>query len=193
MKEDKLKKFIADHRDEFDQERPSSQVWSQIEKQLHSNVSDTPKIKTLILKMMKIAAGVCILLLAGAGGGAYVQQAKYGEASAITNKQNRAEYLEAKTYFTNQIDSKLLELQKYQSGDDVIHELNQIDQISSELKMEILKNPDQDKDLLIKQMIMQYQQKLSTLNKILDKLENSNQSNTNQSTKLTKPNDTLQL
>ena len=143
--------------------------------------------------MMKIAAGVCILLLAGAGGWAYVQQAKYGEASAITNKQNRAEYLEAKTYFTNQIDSKLLELQKYQSGDDVIHELNQIDQISSELKMEILKNPDQDKDLLIKQMIMQYQQKLSTLNKILDKLENSNQSNTNQSTKLTKPNDTLQL
>ena len=193
MKEDKLKKFIADHRDEFDQERPSSQVWSQIEKQLHSNVSDTPKIKTLILKMMKIAAGVCILLLAGAGGGAYVQQEKYGESSAITNKQNRAEYLEAKTYFTNQIDSKLLELQKYQSGDDVIHELNQIDQISSELKMEILKNPDQDKDLLIKQMIMQYQQKLSTLNKILDKLENSNQSNTNQSTKLTKPNDTLQL
>ena len=69
MKEDKLKKFIADHRDEFDQERPSSQVWSQIEKQLHSSVSDTPKIKTLILKMMKIAAGVCILLLAGAGGG----------------------------------------------------------------------------------------------------------------------------
>ena len=59
--------------------------------------------------------------------------------------------------------------------------------------MEILKNPDQDKDLLIKQMIMQYQQKLSTLNKILDKLENTNQSNTNQSIKSTKPNDTLQL
>ena len=86
MKEDKLKSFIADHREEFDQERPSSQVWSQIEKQLHSNASDTPKMKTMILKMMKIAAGVCILLLAGAGGGAYLQQAKYGEASVITNK-----------------------------------------------------------------------------------------------------------
>ena len=75
----------------------------------------------------------------------------------------------------------------------MISELNQIDQISSELKMEILKNPDQDKDLLIKQMIMQYQQKLSTLNKILEKLENTNPSNPNQSIKSNKSNDTLQL
>lgn len=193
MKEDKLKKFIQDHREEFETERPPSQVWTQIENQLNLQSAEKPKAKTIIFKMMKIAAGVCLLLLAGAGGGIYMQHMKYGEASVIANQQNREEYLEAKTYFTNQIDSKLLELQKYKSGNDVISELNQIDQISSELKMEILKNPDQDKDLLIKQMIMQYQQKLSTLNKILEKLENTNPSNPNQSIKSNKSNDTLQL
>lgn len=191
MKKDKLKQFIENNRDEFDTERPSSHVWSQIERQLNDQSLSKPKAKTIFFKMMKIAAGVCLLLLAGAGGGVYMQQVKYGEASAITDDQNRADYLEAKTYFTNQIDSRLLELQKYQSGNDVINELNQIDQVSSELKMEILKNPDQDKDLMIKQMIMQYQQKLSTLNKILEKLENTNQSN--KSIKSNKSNDTLQL
>ena len=92
MKEDKLKKFIQDHREEFETERPSSQVWTQIENQLNLQSAEKPKAKTIIFKMMKIAAGVCLLLLAGAGGGIYMQHMKYGEASVIANQQNREEF-----------------------------------------------------------------------------------------------------
>lgn len=192
MKEDKLKKYIEDHRDEFDTDHPSSHVWSAIEKQINQRTHPALTGKTIAFRIMKIAAGVCLLLLAGAGGGMYLQQQKYGEAIHISTDE-REEYMEAKSYFTSQIDSKISELQKYKNGEELLHELNQIDQVSAELKLEMIENPDQDKDLVIKQMIKQYQQKLNTLNKILDKLQETNQSKDNQSIKKNSTNDTIQL
>jgi hypothetical protein len=194
MQEDKLKKFITDHRAEFDDQMPSPRIWKSIESSLP--VQGTVRkmtSHTVAFKIMKLAAGVCLLLLAGAGGGMYLQQQKYGEAANITNQEYRKEYLEATTYFTNQIDSKLAEIQQKNNGSQLLEDLNQIDQVSADLKLEILKNPDQDKDELIKQMIRQYQHKLNTLNKILEKLDKTNATTNQPSTIQPTNHDTLQL
>ncbi|MEP7266065.1 MAG: hypothetical protein ABI844_00460 [Saprospiraceae bacterium] len=194
MSNDKLKKFVENHRSEFENDIPSLKVWANIEKALPASISQKPHTgRTIAFQIMKIAAGVCILLMTGAGAGIYMNQAKYGEAASISNMYERNEYMEAKTYFTNQIDAKINELEKYNTDHDLMKELQQIDQVSTELKMEILKNPDQDQDLLIKQMIKQYQQKLSTLNKILQKLEENHPNKLNKTSLKASSNDTLQL
>lgn len=188
MKEDKLKKYIEDHQEEFNQEIPSSKVWPAIEKQINPQKKG---ILRILPNVLKVAASVLILLSAGAGIGVYMVQKK-DFTYAIHDPANRKEYREASSYFASQIDNKLNELQQYKPGESILKDLNNIDQVSSELKLEIVKNPDQDQDLLVQEMIKQYQQKLSVLNKILDKLHESNQksSSTNQ---IKSTNDTLHL
>jgi hypothetical protein len=190
MKEDKLKKYIDDHRDDFDQDIPPSGVWTAIEKQIQSKRKKRGIIQFLPA-VLKVAASVLVLLSAGAGIGVYMVKKK-DFTYAIHDPANRKEYREASSYFASQIDNKLNELQQYKPGESVLKDLNNIDQVSAELKLEIVKNPDQDQDMLVQEMIKQYQQKLSVLNKILDKLHESNQksSTTNQ---IKSNNDTLHL
>ena len=128
---------------------------------------------------------------AGAGIGVYTVQ-KNDFTYAIHDAAHRKEYREASTYFASQIDSKMDELKQYKSSESVVNDLNNIDQISSELKLEIVKNPDQDQDLLVQEMIRQYQQKLNVLNKILDKIHDSEKKSTSNNSN-NSTNDTLHL
>lgn len=206
MNEDKLKKYIDDHRSEFDMETPPYQVWSAIEKKLDEGrkskvVPLTSGKSSIGWRIMKIAAAVVFLLSAGAMTGVYVmnQQLEKDISLAIQNPTHRSEFKEASNYYTSQIDSKLNELQQYKGDKSVLEDLNQIDQVSNELKLEVLKNPDQDQDLLVKEMIKQYQTKLDVLNKILDKIhesqsiEHNNNNHNNKTNKSTNQHDTLNL
>lgn len=189
MNEDKLKKFIDDHREEFDTDIPPSRAWSAIEHRINPGV--TKRGLTFYLpRMLKVAAAVLLLLSAGAGMGVYMIQER-DFTYAIQNPAHRKEYREASSYFAGQIDSKMTELQQYKPTESVMNDLNQIDQVSSELKLEIVKNPDQDQDLLVQEMIRQYQQKLNVLNKILDKLQESDKKTSSPNNKPT--NDTIHL
>ena len=189
MKDDNLKKYIDHHREEFDIDLPPSRVWFSIEHRIHGGTIKRG-ITYYLPKMMKVAAAVLLLLSTGAGMGIYIQQKK-DFTNSIQDPAHRKEYREASSYFTSQIDSKLTELQQYKSGESILNDLNQIDHVSSELKLEIVKNPDQDQDLLVQEMIRQYQQKLNVLNKILDKLKESDKKTSSSNNKPT--NDTLHL
>ena len=190
MHEDKLKKFIDQHRDEFETEHPHRMVWHNIDKQLHAN-DQTRTLWNIIPMIYKVAASGLLLLSLGVGIGFKVQQQK-DFTYAIQNPDSRKEFREAEAYYTSQIDNKLNELGSLQPGTKMIEDLNQIDQISTELKLELVKNPDQDQSLLIQQMMHQYQQKLEILNKVLSKVQQKE--NNKPSTPNTKPDhDTLQL
>lgn len=169
MNEDKLKKFIDQHREEFETERPHRLVWDHIEKQLHTT-GKTRSIWNIVPMIYKVAASGLILLSLGVGIGFRIQQQK-DFTYAIQNPDSRKEFREAEAYYTSQIDHKLTELSSLQPGTSIMDDLNQIDQISTELKLELVKNPDQDQSLLIQQMMQQYQQKLNILNKILSKTQ----------------------
>ncbi|MEO5582915.1 MAG: hypothetical protein ABIR66_09495 [Saprospiraceae bacterium] len=189
MNEDKLKKYIIEHREEFDTDIPPSRVWSSIEHHINPGVTKKSIIYYLP-RMLKVAAAVLLLLSAGAGMGVYMQQQR-DFTYAIQNPAHRKEYREASSYFAGEIDSKLTELKQYKPTESVMNDLNQIDQISSELKLEIVKNPDQDQGILVQEMIRQYQQKLNVLNKILEKLQESDKKTSSSNYKPT--NDTLHL
>lgn len=190
MQEDKLKKFIDQHREEFETERPHRMVWENIEKQLHPT-GRTRSIWNIVPMIYKVAASGLILLTLGVGIGFRIQQQK-DFTYAIQNPASRKEFREAEAYYTGQIDTKLNELNSLQPGSSLLEDLNQIDQVSSELKLELVKNPDQDQSLLIQQMMHQYQQKLNVLNKILSKIQQKDQNQPLSPN--TKPDhDTLQL
>ncbi len=190
MNEDKLKKFIDQHREEFETERPHRMVWQNIEHQLHTS-GRTRSLWNIIPMIYKIAASGLILISLGVGIGFKVQQQK-DFTYAIQNPDSRKEFREAEAYYTSQIDNKLNELNSLQPGSSIMEDLSQIDQISTELKLELLKNPDQDQSLLIQQMMHQYQQKLEVLNKILSKTQQKD--NKKPLSPNTKPDhDTLQL
>jgi len=169
MHEDKLKNFIDQHREEFETERPHRMVWDNIEKQIHPE-GRTRSIRNIVPMIFKIAASGLILLSLGVGIGYRFQQQK-DFTYAIQNPNSRKEFREAEAYYTSQIDNKLNELSTLQPGASILEDLNHIDQVSTELKLELVKNPDQDQSMLIQQMMLQYQQKLNVLNKILSKLQ----------------------
>jgi hypothetical protein len=134
---------------------PPAKVWSAIHQRIHPG-GTSRGLMFFLPNILKVAASVLVLLSVGAGLGVYMQQKKDFTYS-IQDKAHRTEYREASTYFTSQIDSKMQELQQYKSSESVLKDLNQIDQISAELKLEIVKNPDQDQDILVQEMIKQYQ------------------------------------
>lgn len=192
MGNDKLKDYIKHHRQEFEEEGPPKQIWEALDKRLPSGSAKVISWKRIVPQILKIAASVFILLSVGAGMGVYFSSHNKDLSAIIHNPTDRREFQEATSYFTSQIDSKLLELKQYEPNSTILEDFNQIDQVSSELKLEMLKNTDQDQDILIKQMMRQYQQKLNVLNKILEKLQESKQSNLNKTEKkLT--DDTLRL
>ncbi len=193
MSEDKLKKYIDQHRAEFESDHPSAQVWNHLEKMLQAKVSQPSGIRYFLPRILKVAATVFVLLTAGGGIGYYIQSKSNTDLTqAIQNPDQRKEFKEASNYFNSQIDSKIVELQQYESSSSIVAELNQIDQVSAELKMEILKNPDQDQDILVQEMMLQYQLKLNVLNKILTKLKD-HEPNQPSSTKSKLNHDTLRL
>lgn len=190
MSEDKLKRFIEEHRAGFETEKPPRQVWNRIEAELHRD-SKVKSLWGIIPAIVKIAASGLILVSLGIGVGYQIQRQK-DFTYAIQNKDTRQEFREAEAYYTSQIDDKLTELGKYKSSASILDDLNQIDQVSAELKLELLKNPDQDQSILVKQMMQQYNQKLNILNKILSKLQQTE--NENPSLPNNKPeHDTLDL
>lgn len=169
MQEDKLKNFIDQHRDEFETELPHRMVWENIEKRLHP-AGRTRSIWNIVPMIYKVAASGLILVALGVGIGFKIQQTK-DFTYAIQNPNSRKEFREAEAYYTSQIDYKLSELNTLKPDASILDDLNQIDQISTELKLELVKNPDQDQSMLIQQMMQQYQQKLNVLNKILSKIQ----------------------
>ncbi len=191
---DKLKEYIESHKEEFETDRPNQQVWSALEAKLDQKEVRHRGVMYFIPKILKVAATVFVLLSAGAGMGYYMQMQQSNDVSlAINNPDHRKEFKEAASYFTSQIDSKIAEVQSYKSTGAIIEELNQIDQVSAELKMEILKNPEQDQDLLVKEMMQQYQQKLNVLNKILTKLKENEKNQPSPSKETSSNHDTLHL
>ena len=62
----RLEHFIRDHRDEFDDEQPSPQVWADLQKDL-GLAPAVNKSKVVTMKILRWSVAAAILVLAGFG------------------------------------------------------------------------------------------------------------------------------
>ncbi len=170
MQQDNLEKFILANRASFDREVPSLKVWSAIDKEL-----DGKKARRFhIWRSLRIAASVAILLSVGAVIGNYLGQAPAGNP-ALTLEEIAPEFVEMASYFEGQVDDRVQQLASYDQQDNVLADLDQLDVYMNELKEELLNAPQGKEQEIVENLIRGYQTKIEILERVLERLQSTNQ------------------
>ena len=194
--EDKLKKFAAEHRDEFDVFEPRPELWQHI----CGELSEKPKeAKVISIKFgdsasfsanfmfMRVAAA--ILLLVGCGLTLFVvKQTAPQSGSSLAMTQPAAnsiapELAEVEAYYVNQIREKKSQLSEYDlkvlgldGQQEIDVELARLDSSYIQLKKQLYTNPNTDE--IMSAMIQNLQLRIRVLNRQLEVLQNIKQLDT---------------
>ena len=194
--EDKLKKFAAEHRDEFDVFEPRPELWQHI----CGELSEKPKeAKVISIKFgdsasfsanfmfMRVAAA--ILLLVGCGLTLFVvKQTAPESGSSLAMTQPAAnsiapELAEVEAYYVNQIREKKSQLSEYDlkvlgldGQQEIDVELARLDSSYIQLKKQLYTNPNTDE--IMSAMIQNLQLRIRVLNRQLEVLQNIKQLDT---------------
>jgi hypothetical protein len=171
MKEDKLKEFIQEHREKFDDAIPGPHLWSGIESRLPNK-----QAKSVMLWKWTAAAAVALLLLAS---GVII-----GLSSNPSNYPDRVamrEYAETEKYYVSQVNEKLSAIERQYDDPTLREDLKQLDEIYDELKLELASSDHSNKSEIINAMIMNYQTKVAILEKVLEKVEEAKNTTQNAS------------
>jgi len=176
MHPDKLEEFILGHREQFDGEVPSPQVWDRIEKR------KAPVFGIGWKAIAWRAAAVVIIFFssyiffrltdkspAGKPGQAYQEMPEM--QSPLVN-----DLKEAEIYYTSQIEFMRAEVIRVSDGDPGVREMIDtqmvdLDQVYEELKRDLKDNTDNEE--VIEAMIQNYRIKLEILEEILSQIKQS--------------------
>ncbi len=161
MKEDKLRRFMMDNREAFDDAEPPLRTWNRIEKQL-------PSQQARAIRLWKYSAVAAVALLLVAMG---VIIGMSTDQNSLSNSPEWAEYQETEKYYSNQVNAKMENLREYQHDPSLDEDMRQLDEVYADLKTELKQSENPNKKILIDAMIINYRTKLSILEKVLEKLE----------------------
>ncbi len=165
---DSLRKYIIEHRDEFDDQYPPSNMWARIE----SRLGKQPVKKTRTLPRVFLAAA-SVLLLVGIGfiAGSWVM--KKNTLSEIS-----PEFAETASYYQRKIDTKKQAVAVHTTDSMWLDDIKQLELVMNELKEELRQNPSASKGDIIKAMIANYNIRLEIMDKILEKTKDKTYLNT---------------
>ena len=174
---DNLEKFISENRSAFDDREPSKGIWSAIDKQLDQK--DKKSARTIpIWRYASVAAVAAILLAVGV----FIGQNMNNEtAQPIAFEEQYPEFLEAEHYYQKEVKTKVAQLAKYDHDASIEEDLKQLDQIYEELKNELAQAPKDQHERIINAMITNYRTKLSILERVLERIQSTNQEKLNKS------------
>lgn len=170
MERDELKRFISDHRDQFEVEKAPRNTWNAIESELHK---PNPLKKYGLFSLLII--GIVGIFL----GGMYLgQQQKSSSKQEVTPtmyanvqpqfQQNLPkEVVELENYYKTIIEDKKSSIQMV-SNTPLTEELQILDSNYEELKSEFI-SKNADEDLLIHLMIENYKLRIKLLEMTLRK------------------------
>lgn len=167
---DQLEKYIHDNRSEFDTGVPSLKVWSEIDRELDQK----PKTRVIWMKRLRAIAAVAVLTVTACAIGFNM-----GQSSA----ENRSlgdvspEHAEMERYFQEQIQGNMAKLASYQQDGFVRADFQELDVIYEELKRELESAPSGNEDQVIEAMIKNYQTKIDILERVLEKVQTTGQTN----------------
>ena len=169
MKNDNLERFIRDHREEFDDAIPSLSVWAGIDRSL-----DRKQGLRYRLHLLKVAASVTLLLVAGAMIGSYLTAWQAGLSASAKIEDIAPEFVEMERYYQQQISEKVQTLAAYSEEPSVMRDLDQVDLVVEELKSELKNAPEGSEEQIIANLILSYQAKLEILERVLNRVQMHN-------------------
>lgn len=185
---DKLKQFIEQNRDDFDDAQPNPHLFRAIKEEM-SGKKETGK--TVILSMRRVAAGVAVLLALSMAIYFLFDNKKSPESSGINKDQQNEESLSklAGPAYAKQINQfeELIGLQQTeleflksdhpQLYQQFINDINELDSSYQSLKIKLATNPN--RELLLEAMIQNLQLQSELLNRQLLIIKEIKQKNKN--------------
>jgi hypothetical protein len=173
--EDKLKKYVQDHRDDFDSFEPRPDLWQDICRELDEKKSGRI-IPFYQRSLWRYAASVILLMGIGYGLVQYGKSMRTGEPVAAMEGPLRSiapEMAEVETYYLSVIQEKQKErraydLKKLGVDQDFSGELGRLDSSYVQLKKELATNPN--KQPVIDAMVQNLQIRIRILNQQLEVL-----------------------
>ena len=166
---DSLKKFIDQHRQEFDSREPSEKVWERVEAQL-------PGSKVSWFQSVTMWRAAAILFM---GLSAYLFLSGEGLINNSDKQQKKetatlqGEFSDLETFYTEQIEQKvelINQINDFDDNDNLSQDLSKLDAMYQVLREQMRTNPSEEvKDALILNMLV----RIDLLNQQIHKLEQS--------------------
>jgi len=165
---DPLERYIHEHRDAFDSEVPDLKVWA--------NIADKVPAKAKVVhinwqrSLLRAAASVA-LLVTGLGLGIWYARSAETPAMAMSDVSN--EYAELEQFFQRDISGKQQKLASFTGSQpaEVHEDLEQLDNVMSELREELANVPAGNREQVVRAMIENYKAKTAILERVLERLE----------------------
>jgi hypothetical protein len=173
-----IESFIRQNREAFDSELPQGQAWEKI-------AGSLPKPKAIKVhigwqrSIMRIAASVA-LLVAGIGGGIWYE--RHGAAaSGMAMSDVSGEYKELEQFYQRGISVKQEKLATFTGNQpaEVGEDLEQLDVVMEQLRRELADVPPGNREQVVRAMINNYKAKMAILQRVLERLEESNHGDDN--------------
>ena len=161
-----LEKFIKAHRDQFDDSNPDPALWDRIASRLPQQRDNTRRI--IMWKWIAAAAVVVALVMSGVVAGLYMGRGTPGQ------NPDYAEFMQAQQYYNLEYNKKKSELSHYAYDPMVDKDLNELDEMYTDLSKEFMTTDEPDKSELINAMIQIYKSRIALLECVLNRIEQSN-------------------
>lgn len=169
MKKDALEQLIQDHRDQFDDQIPSSGLWSKIAEQLGEEKEEPKVVHFPIMRMMQIAAMFVVVLGVGLLIGLQLNTA----GNSLKSDPTINEFFSAEQYYNQEINKMVNFIGEQQMKEDNISEdLKQLDEVYEELRQQLIESPDVNTEQVVNALLSNYRAKIEILQTVLDKYSN---------------------
>jgi len=170
---DNLEKFIKENRAEFDDQHAPKNIWSVIDQHLDQK-SKKPARLIPIWRYARAAAAAVILISSGVLIGLNFNNQS---SEQLAFEEVFPEFFEAEQYYQKEVNIKVAQLAKYDHDDFINEDLELLDDIYTELKEELEEAPKDKQEQIINAMITNYRTKLSILERVLERIQPTNQEN----------------
>ncbi len=161
---DNLEKFILENRESFDDAVPGLKVWANIDRQLDRR----PSRRVVWMKRLSMAAAVALLLTAGGVMGFFLANSS-NELKSLADIS--PEHAEMERYFKSQVTNKMAQLASYRQDTYVKPDIQELDTLYEQLKIELQQAPEGAEEQIIQAMINNYQTKIDILEQVLEKVQ----------------------
>jgi hypothetical protein len=161
MEKDKLKSFIDDNRDAFDDEMPSLKVWDKIEEALPHDRGRFVPIRWLWT--LGAAAAMVVLLL-----GAYVFTMNQSDDVQVAESEQPVFRLSNVSEEMAEVNERIDEMKKFPEGEEYLSAVEELRSEYESLCIELGRGADRGK--IIEAMIQNYRMRLEILEEMLEEL-----------------------
>ena len=158
---DNLRQYINKHREDFEDQCPTGDLWSKIDERLGP---PTPNKKHWSIGRTLLAAASVLFLF-----GLSFVAGNYVATQSTTISEISPEFAETEAYYNRKIEEKKRAVSVSTKDSIWVDDLQQLEVVMAELKQELLFNPAASKGDILKAMIDNYNIRLQIMDRILEK------------------------